>query len=134
MYAGQPGDTGPGHKIEVFQADFTAVNPGQQWRFQVTVQGTTWKSYVIVGMEWFDIFKHTVNGATAYGWRYIAEADVYPTCQPVGCPAGRGHEPAPASARDSARGVRTDAGDQPGYQLQRHDQRPVADPRKPLSG
>ena len=82
MYAGQPGDTGPHHKIEVFQADFTAVNPGQQWRFQVTVQGTTWKSYVIVGMEWFDIYKHTVNGVTAYGWRYIAEADVYPHINP----------------------------------------------------
>ena len=82
MYAGQPGDTGPGHKIEVFQADFTAVTPGQQWRFQVTVQGTTWKSYVIVGMEWFDIYKHTINGVTAYGWRYIAEADVYPHVNP----------------------------------------------------
>ena len=78
MYAGQPADAGPGHKIEVFQADFTNVRPGQQWRFQVTINGTVFKSYVIVGMEWFDIFKHTDHGVTAYGWRYIGEADVYP--------------------------------------------------------
>ncbi len=83
MYAGQPGDAGPGHKIEVFQADFSHVRPGQHWRFEVTIQGTTRKSYVIVGMEWFDLFKHTVNGVTGYGWKYIGEADVYPHITPL---------------------------------------------------
>ena len=34
-------------------------------------------------MEWFDIFKHTSHGVTAYGWKYIDEADVYSHVTPA---------------------------------------------------
>ena len=30
-----------------------------RWRFQINVGGTVFKTYVIVGMEWFNIYKHT---------------------------------------------------------------------------
>ena len=87
MYAGQPGDGVPlatgDRKIEVFQADFANVKPGQRWRFQITIRGTVFKTYVIVGMEWFNIFKHTAGHVTAYGYKYIAEADVYPHITPA---------------------------------------------------
>ena len=73
MYAGQPGDTGPGHKLEVFQAALTGVKPGQQWRFQVTIKGTVWKSYAIIGMEWFD-----KPAAPRKPGHYISASDVYP--------------------------------------------------------
>ena len=68
-YAGQPGDTGPGHKLEVFQAALAGVRPGQQWRFAVTIQGTVVKSYTIAGMEWF------TRGSPG---RFISASDVYP--------------------------------------------------------
>ena len=34
-------------------------------------------------MEWFDIFKHASHGVTAYAWKYIDEADVYPHVTPA---------------------------------------------------
>jgi hypothetical protein len=68
-YAGKPGDAGPGHKLEIFQDFPRGVQPGQTWRFQVTISGAVmFKSYVIVGVEWF---RHP-------GEQYIAERDVYP--------------------------------------------------------
>jgi hypothetical protein len=69
-YAGQPGDTGPHRKIEIFQATWRDVRPGQRWRFSVRVRGQMLKAYMIVGMEWFRVAKPI--------YRYIAEQDVYP--------------------------------------------------------
>ena len=80
-YTGTPGDTGPKRKIEVFQAIWNGVKPGQRWRFSIEIRGAVSKTYTDVGMEWFSVFKHTVNGVTGYGYHYINEQDVYP---PVG--------------------------------------------------
>jgi hypothetical protein len=78
MYAGAPGDTGLHRKIEIFQAIWHGVHPGQRWRFSVRVRGKISHGYVIVGMEWFSVFKHVVGNVVGYGYSYIAEQDVYP--------------------------------------------------------
>jgi hypothetical protein len=77
-YNGQPGDTGVHHKIEIFQAIWHGVHPGQRWRFSIKVKGQISKGYIIVGMEWFSVFKHVVHHVVGYGYNYIAEQDVYP--------------------------------------------------------
>jgi hypothetical protein len=77
-YSGQPGDTGVHHKIEIFQALWHGVKPGQRWQFSIHVQGQISKGYVIVGMEWFSVYKHVVGNVVGYGYNYIAEQDVYP--------------------------------------------------------
>jgi hypothetical protein len=77
-YAGSPGDTGLHRKIEVFQAIWHGVHPGQRWRFSVRVKGRLSRAYIIVGMEWFSVFKHTVGKVVGYGYNYIHEQDVYP--------------------------------------------------------
>ena len=69
-YAGRPGDTGLHRKIEIFQATWHNVRPGQRWRFSVRVEGQMSKAYMIVGMEWFSVAKPI--------YRYLAEQDVYP--------------------------------------------------------
>jgi hypothetical protein len=69
-YAGRAGDTGPHRKIEIFQATWHDVRPGQRWQFSVQVKGQMSHAYVIVGMEWFSV-------ATPI-YRYLAEQDVYP--------------------------------------------------------
>lgn len=69
-YAGQPGDTGLHRKVEIFQAIWRGVHPGQRWRFSVRVRGRLSHAYIIAGMEWFSVAKPT--------YRYIAEQDVYP--------------------------------------------------------
>jgi hypothetical protein len=69
-YAGRPGDTGLHRKIEIFQATWRNVRPGQQWRFSVRVRGQMSKAYMIVGMEWFSVAKPI--------YHYLAEQDVYP--------------------------------------------------------
>jgi hypothetical protein len=89
VYAGRPADAvslGVGtRKIEVYQANIgypleqegvlTVVKPGQQWRFQVTVQGTLIKSYLMVGMEWFAVKEPKPGDANV---NYISETDVFP--------------------------------------------------------
>jgi len=65
-------------KIEIFQAIWHGVHPGQRWRFSIRVKGKLTRSYVIVGMEWFSVFKHVVGKVVGYGYNYIAEQDVYP--------------------------------------------------------
>jgi hypothetical protein len=69
-YAGRPGDTGRHRKIEIFQATWRNVRPGQRWRFSVRVEGQLSKAYMIVGMEWFSVAKPI--------YHYVAEQDVYP--------------------------------------------------------
>jgi hypothetical protein len=69
-YAGKSGDTGPHRKIEIFQATWHAVGPGQRWRFSIRVRGQIFKGYIIVGAEWFSVHKSL--------YKYIAEQDVYP--------------------------------------------------------
>ena len=78
-YAGTARDVGRGRKIEVFQAIWKGVKPGQRWQFSISVRGAVSKSYTIVGMEWFSVYKHTVDGVTGYGYNYIHEQDVYPS-------------------------------------------------------
>jgi len=75
IYTGQPGDAVPlkdggTRKVEVFEAALTNIKPGQQWRFEVTIEGTAVKTYVIVGEEWF------VPGKPIDRWR--GEVDAYP--------------------------------------------------------
>jgi hypothetical protein len=77
-YDGAAGDTGLHRKIEIFQAIWHGVHPGQRWRFSIRVKGKVTRSYVIVGMEWFSVFKHVVGKVVGYGYHYIAEQDVYP--------------------------------------------------------
>jgi hypothetical protein len=77
-YAGEPEDTGVHHKIEVFQALWHGVEPGQRWQFSIRVKGQISKGYVIAGMEWFSVYKHVVGKVVGYGYNYIAEQDVYP--------------------------------------------------------
>jgi len=74
-YAGLPGDTGPRRKIEIFQATWHDVGPGQRWRFSVRVKGQLSKAYMIVGMEWFSVARPI--------YRYVAEQDVYPRVSPA---------------------------------------------------
>jgi hypothetical protein len=69
-YAGRAADTGPHRKIEIFQATWHDVRPGERWRFSVRVAGQMSKAYMIVGMEWFSVAKPI--------YRYLAEQDVYP--------------------------------------------------------
>ena len=69
-YAGRPGDTGLHRKIEIFQATWRDVRPGQRWRFSVRVEGQMSRAYMIVGMEWFSVAKPI--------YHYLAEQDVYP--------------------------------------------------------
>lgn len=70
-YAGRPTDTGPHHKIEIFQATWHDVRSGQRWRFSVRVEGQMSKAYMLVGMEWFSVARPI--------YRYLAEQDVYPS-------------------------------------------------------
>jgi hypothetical protein len=82
-YRGQPGDTGPGHKIEVFQSvgpisHNHLVGGGQRWQFTVRIASLPADCSVIVGAEWFKANGHTVNGVTGYSYQYLAESDVYP--------------------------------------------------------
>jgi len=77
-YTGAPGDTGLHRKIEIFQAIWHGVHPGERWRFSIRVKGKLTRAYVIVGMEWFSVFKHVVGKVVGYGYNYIAEQDVYP--------------------------------------------------------
>ena len=77
-YAGAAGDTGLHRKIEIFQAIWHGVHPGERWRFSIRVKGKLTHAYVIVGMEWFSVFKHVVGKVIGYGYNYIAEQDVYP--------------------------------------------------------
>ena len=77
-FSGSAADTGLHRKIEVFQATWHGVHPGQRWRFSVQIKGHLSHGYVIVGMEWFSVFKHVVGNVTGYGYNYIAESDVYP--------------------------------------------------------
>lgn len=77
-YDGAAGDSGLHRKIEIFQAIWHGVQPGERWRFSIRVKGKLTHSYVIVGMEWFSVFKHVVGKVVGYGYNYIAEQDVYP--------------------------------------------------------
>jgi hypothetical protein len=77
-YDGAPGDTGLHRKIEIFQAIWHGVHPGERWRFSIRVKGKLSHAYLIVGMEWFSVFKHVVGNVVGYGYNYIAEQDVYP--------------------------------------------------------
>jgi hypothetical protein len=54
------------------------VRGGQRWRFSVQLKGRLSHGYIIVGMEWFSVFKHVVGNVVGYGYSYIAENDVYP--------------------------------------------------------
>lgn len=69
-YAGKSGDTGLHRKIEIFQATWHRVRPGQRWRFSIRVRGQIFKGYIIVGAGWFSVHKPL--------YKYIAEQDVYP--------------------------------------------------------
>jgi hypothetical protein len=44
----------------------------------VQLKGRLSHGYIIVGMEWFSVFKHVVGNVVGYGYSYIAENDVYP--------------------------------------------------------
>jgi hypothetical protein len=77
-FTGRPGDTGLHRKIEIFQAIWHGVHPGERWRFSIRVRGRLSHAYIIAGMEWFSVFKHVVGKVTGYGYSYIAEQDVYP--------------------------------------------------------
>jgi hypothetical protein len=70
VYAGTSGDTGLHRKIEIFQATWHGVRPGQRWRFSIRVRGQISRDYIIVGAEWFSVRKRL--------YKYIAEQDVYP--------------------------------------------------------
>ena len=73
LYTGQAGDTGNMHKIEIFQGILKNVKPGERWRFELTVAGTTKRSYLIVGTAWFASPQlHSDAG------KFLGEADVYP--------------------------------------------------------
>jgi hypothetical protein len=77
-YTGVSGDTGLHRKIEIFQAVWHGVHPGQRWRFSIRIKGQIAKGYALVGMEWFSVFKHVVHHVVGYGYHYINEQDVYP--------------------------------------------------------
>jgi len=98
-YEGVPGDTGLHRKIEIFQAIWHGVRPGQRWRFSIRIKGKLARSYVIVGMEWFSVFKHVVGNVVGYGYRYIAEQDVYPQINGSWQRVTAVSRPLPASAR-----------------------------------
>jgi hypothetical protein len=66
-YIGEPRDTGPRRKIEVFQATSHGVTSGQRWIFSIRMRGMIIKSYADVGMEWFNA-----------KWKWMGEKDVYP--------------------------------------------------------
>jgi hypothetical protein len=99
VYAGAPGDTGLHRKIEIFQAIWDGVHPGQRWRFSVRVRGRISHGYVIVGMEWFSVFKHVVGNVVGYGYNYIAEQDVYPHLAASWQRVTAVSQPLPANAR-----------------------------------
>jgi hypothetical protein len=82
-YTGTTGDTGLKRKIEVFQAIWKGIKPGQRWSFSIDIRGEVSKSYTVVGMEWFSVFKHTVGSVIGYGYHYIGEHDVYPPAGPT---------------------------------------------------
>lgn len=71
-YRGQPDDTGPGRKIEVFQGAFHQISGGERWQFTVRISGQAAKCTPIVGAEWFGRpASHDPTG-------YLAETDAYP--------------------------------------------------------
>jgi hypothetical protein len=69
-FTGSSDDTGSHRRIEVFQASWHTVRPGQVWRFSIKIRGQISKDYIIIGIEWI--------GGPRAPYQYLSEQDVYP--------------------------------------------------------